>query len=61
MLDLKSTDQITIMQQENTKGFDGHCLRAAYYFRDQCPEIILDDPQSVNTIKKKYPHLRQES
>ena len=43
------------------KGFDGHCLRAAYYFRDQCPEIDLDDPASVNTIKKKYPQLRQDS
>ena len=43
------------------RGFDGHCLRAAYYFRDQCPEIDLDDPASVNTIKKKYPHLRQDS
>ena len=43
------------------KGFDGHCLRAAYYFRDQCPEIDLDDPASVNTIKKKYANLRQDS
>jgi DNA polymerase I len=43
------------------RGFDGHCLRAAYYFRDQCPEINLDDPASVNTIKKKYPDLRQDS
>jgi DNA polymerase I len=43
------------------RGFDGHCLRAAYYFRDQCPEIDLNDPTSVNTIKKKYPHLRQDS
>lgn len=42
-------------------GFDGHCLRAAYYFRDQCPEIDLADPVSVNTIKKKYPELRQIS
>lgn len=43
------------------RGFDGHCLRAAYYFRDQCPEIDLEDPASVNTIKKKYPELRQDS
>jgi DNA polymerase-1 len=42
-------------------GFDGHCLRAAYYFRDQCPEIDLNDPASVNTIKKKYPELRHAS
>ena len=43
------------------KGFDGHCLRAAYYFRDQLPNIDLDDPKSVNSIKKDYPELRQES
>lgn len=43
------------------KGFDGHCLRAAYYFRDQCPDIVLEDPKSVNTIKKVFPQLRQDS
>jgi len=43
------------------KGFDGHCLRAAYYFRDQLPHIALDDPKSVNTIKKTHPELRQDS
>jgi len=42
-------------------GFDGHSLRAAYYFRDQCPEIDQKDPTSVNSIKKKYPDLRQDS
>lgn len=43
------------------KGFDGHCLRAAYYFRDQCMDIDPTDPASVNSMKKKYPELRQES
>lgn len=42
-------------------GFDGHCLRAAYYFRDQCLDIDPSDPVSVNSMKKKYPLLRQES
>jgi DNA polymerase I len=42
-------------------GFDGHCLRAAYYFRDQLPHINLDDPKSVNSIKKTHPELRQDS
>ena len=42
-------------------GFCGHCLRAAYYFRDQLPHIDLDDPVSVNSIKKTHPHLRQDS
>lgn len=43
------------------KGFDGHCLRASYYFRDDCLDIIQDDPASVNSMKKKYPDLRQDS
>lgn len=43
------------------KGFDGHCLRAAYYFRDELPHIDLEDPKSVNTIKKTHPELRQDS
>lgn len=43
------------------RGFDGHCLRAAYYFREQLQHIDLDDPASVNTIKKTHPELRQES
>lgn len=43
------------------KGFDGHCLRAAYYFRDQVPHIDLDDPKSVNSLKDTHKHLRQDS
>lgn len=46
------------------KGFDGHCLRAAYYFRDELPNIDLNDPKSVNTLKdKNHPkhYLRQDS
>lgn len=43
------------------KGFDGHCLRAAYYFREDLPHIDLEDPASVNSIKKTAPHLRQDS
>ena len=43
------------------RGFDGHCLRAAYYFRDQLPDIDLNNPISVNSIKKSRPDLRQES
>ena len=56
-LTTKDKNKLAVYQ----RGFDGHCLRAAYYFRDQCPEIDLDDPASVNTIKKKYPELRQDS
>lgn len=41
-------------------GYDGHCLRAFYYFGDQMPEIE-ETPESINSIKKKYPELRQDS
>jgi DNA polymerase-1 len=43
------------------KQFDGHCLRAAYYYRDQLPHINLSDPKSVNSLKKTHPELRQSS
>jgi DNA polymerase I len=43
-----------------TKGYDGHCLRAASYFKDQMPDIT-DTVNSINSIAKKYPHLRQAS
>jgi len=42
-------------------GFDGHCLRAAYYFRDQLLHIDLDSPESVNTISETHKKLRQAS
>jgi DNA polymerase-1 len=41
-------------------GFDGHCLRAFYYFKDQMPDINLQ-VKSINSIKNKYPNLRQAS
>jgi len=43
-----------------TDGYCGHCLRAFSYFSDQCPDII-DTVESINSIKKLYPDLRQES
>lgn len=43
-----------------TDGFDGHCLRAFSYFKDQCVDIV-DTVESINSIKKKYPELRQDS
>lgn len=45
-----------------TDGFDGHCLRALFYFRDRISHPIDEtDPKSVNSIKKLYPELRQLS
>lgn len=42
------------------EGFDGHCLRAFKYFGDQMPDIV-DTVDSINSIKKKYPQIRQDS
>lgn len=42
------------------EGYDGHCLRAFSYFRDKCPDIV-DTVESINSMKKKYPELRQDS
>lgn len=43
------------------EGFDGHCLRASYYYRDQLMHVDQDDPKSVNSLKKTHEDLRQES
>jgi DNA polymerase-1 len=43
-----------------TDGYDGHCLRAHSYFGDQMPDI-LDTVESINSIEKLYPLLRQDS
>lgn len=44
-----------------TDGFDGHCLRAAFYYSELLTGINLDDPKSVNSIAKTHKHLRQDS
>lgn len=43
-----------------TDGYDGHCLRAFAYFREQMPDIV-DTVESINSIAKKYKDLRGES
>ena len=42
------------------EGLDGHCFRAIKYFPDEMPDIV-DTVESINSIKSKYPKLRQES
>lgn len=47
-----------------TDGFDGHALRAAYYFRETLDYIDISDPQSVNQLadkKHRHYYLRQDS
>lgn len=43
-----------------TDGFDGHSLRAYYYWRDKFPDII-ETPESINSIQTKYKELRNKS
>ena len=42
-------------------GYDGHCLRAYAYFGHLMPDIDPESVKSINSIKKKYPELRQDS
>lgn len=60
MLEISSSDTVEIEQIENTKGYDGHCLRAYSYFKDQLPDIE-DTVESINSIKDKYEQIRQDS
>ena len=43
-----------------TDGYDSHCLRAFYFFPDRLPGIT-EDVQSINSIKKLYPTVRQDA
>ncbi len=43
-----------------TDGYDGHSLRAFYYFGSMMPDII-ETVESINSIQKKYKPLRQDS
>lgn len=43
-----------------TDGYDGHCLRAFSYFPERLPGIV-DTVESINSIKEKYPVVRQDS
>ena len=59
-LSITSNDQFTIKQTGKTPGYDGHSLRAYFYFKDQMPDIV-DTVESINSIEDKYPKLRQAS
>jgi DNA polymerase-1 len=43
-----------------TDGYDGHCLRAFAYFKNEMPDI-KDTVESINSIEQMYPKLRQKS
>jgi len=48
-----------------TKGIDGHSLNAAGYFKEELEErnifIDMNDPESINSVKKLASDLRQDS
>jgi len=43
-----------------TDGYDGHCLRAFSYFPERLLGIV-DTVESINSIKKLFPDVRQDS
>lgn len=58
---IPSNSSISIKKLGKTDGYDGHCLRAYYYFKDKMPDIDGTSVESINSIKHKYPELRQLS
>lgn len=64
MLEIKSTDAVSIRRIKNTPGYDGHCLRAVAYFGEHMPDIDPNSVESVNSIAEKghkYGEWRQKS
>lgn len=65
-LTTKDPEKLKVYQH----GYDGHCLRAFTYFTDSMPDVKqeydvakteADKVAVINSIKKRYKHLRQES
>lgn len=44
-----------------SQGFDSHCLNASFYYKDQMPDIDINDVNSVNSVKDRYSALRNKS
>lgn len=55
-LTTKDPNKLLVYQE----GYDGHCLRAFNYYREQMPNI-QDTVVSINSIKHIYEDLRNES
>lgn len=51
----------SIRKVGRTDGYDGHSLRAYYYFTDQMPDIDPTSVESINSIQWAYKPLRQDS
>ena len=52
---------MSIKKVGQTDGYDGHCLRAYGYFKNQMPDIDPTSVDSINSIASKYKQLRQDS
>lgn len=57
---IKDEYEVTIEKVGNTSGYDGHCLRAFTYFREDMPEVP-DTVAGINGTKDTYPVQRQDS
>lgn len=51
---------VSIKVAGQTEGYDGHCFRTFYYWKDRMPDIV-DTVESINSIADKYPDLRSKS
>lgn len=60
-LDIPAGSNVTVELAGRTDGYDGHCIRAYSYFRDEMPDIDPTSVESVNSIAAKYPKQRQDS
>ena len=61
MLEIKTSDDLSIVQVENTQGYDGHSLRAYSYWSEDMPDIDPNSVESINSIEHKYPKHRKSS
>lgn len=70
MLQINSTDAVTIEKLPNADGYDGHCLRAYSYFKQLMPDITdalnratseKEKVEIINSIAVKHKELRQKS
>lgn len=58
--DFSGKKVVSVDRAAVTDGYDGHCMRAYAYFKDQMPDIE-DTIESINSIKGKYEKLRSLS
>lgn len=61
-LDIPTTvKKISVKPVGQTDGYDGHCLRAYSYFKEEMPDIDPLSVDSINSIKNKYGKIRDKS